>query len=72
MMQQKGYYDLLMGKKPVSTVADVAAAKPDDKNTRLSELNKQAFEDIILSINHTTEQSKIMFLWSKIAQIANI
>ena len=41
--------------------SDVAAAEPDDKNAKLSELNKQAFENIVLSINHTTKQGKIMF-----------
>ena len=61
MAKRKFYHNLLMGRKPVPTVSDVAVAKPDDKNTKLSELNKQAFEDIILSINHIMKQGKIMF-----------
>ena len=72
MAKQHGYHNLLIDKKPIPTVSDVAAAITNDKNTKLSVLNKQAFEDINRLLTTQWNRAKPCFLWLKIAQTAHI
>ena len=58
-----GYKKLLLGREEIPTESEYAKAVTDkDKPTvKRGELNKQAYEDIILSINHTSGQGKGAF-----------
>ena len=64
---RKGYLTLLRGIQPIPTLTEYLAAEANpsnatNKNTiKLWKLNELAFEDIILSINHTTNQGKTAF-----------
>ena len=64
--KRKGYKQLLLGKKKVPTqdeaeLAALGSTSEDKATAKLAELNEEAFEDIILSINHTSKQGKIAF-----------
>jgi hypothetical protein len=61
--RRKGYKKLLLGEEAVPTQSefDKAVADSDEKTKKLGELNEEAFEDIILSINHTSKQGKVAF-----------
>ena len=64
---RKGYLTLLRGIQQIPTIDEYIAAEAnpsDAKNKttiKLWKLNELAFEDIILSINHTTNQGKTAF-----------
>ena len=64
---RKGYFTLLRGTQAIPTLNQYIAAEEDPSNAtnkitiNLWKLNKLAFEDIILSINHTTNQGKTAF-----------
>ena len=64
---RKGYLTLLRGIQPIPTLTQYVAAEADPSTTtnkttiKLWKLNELAFEDIILSINHTTNQGKTAF-----------
>mmetsp|Transcript_11032 Transcript_11032/g.16141 ORF Transcript_11032/g.16141 Transcript_11032/m.16141 type:complete len:162 (+) Transcript_11032:416-901(+) len=63
---RKGYKNLLTGKEkiPSESAYDSAKGKKDSKEKetrRLWKLNELAFEDILLSINGTTQADKIAF-----------
>ena len=64
---RKGYLTLLRGTQAIPTLNQYIAAEADPSNTtnkitiKLWKLNKLAFEDSILSINHTTNQGKTAF-----------
>ena len=57
--KRKGYKSLLIGKEKVPTESESSGG--DEKKKKLGELNEEAFEDIILSINHTTRSGKVAF-----------
>ena len=64
--KRRGYKRLLIGKDTVPTAEDYesAVAKNDksrDNMIKLNDANKEAFEDIILSIDHTSKQGKVAF-----------
>ena len=66
--KRKGYKDLLLGKKNIPTDSEyqqalaVSPGTPTSKQTKvLAELNEEAYEDIILSIDHGTKQGKVAF-----------
>ena len=66
--KRKGYKDLLLGKKNSPTDSEyqqalaVSPETPTSKETIvLAELNEEAYEDIILSIDHGTKQGKVAF-----------
>ena len=66
--KRKGYKDLLLGKKNIPTDSEyqqalaVSPEMPTSKETIvLAELNEEAYEDIILSIDHGTKQGKVAF-----------
>ena len=64
--KRKGYKKLLIGKETVPKVSAYAEAEGKDDATskkivKLGESNEEAFEDVILSINHTTKQGKVAF-----------
>ena len=58
--EKKGYKKLLTEKNTVPTAEEYEKATAKGKNgdniVRFNDLNKDAFEDIILSIDHTTKQ----------------
>ena len=56
--KRKEYKKLLQGKVriPTQNEYDEAIAKGDKEKTKIGELNEEAFEDIILSIDHTSKQ----------------
>ena len=64
---RKGYLTLLRGTQPIPTLSEYVAAEanPSDATNKITikywKLNELAFEDIILSINHTTNQGKTAF-----------
>ena len=64
---RKGYLTLLRGTQAIPTLNQYIAAEADPSNAtnkitiKLWKLNELAFEDIILSINHTTNQGKTAF-----------
>ena len=62
--QEKGFKKLLTGKDEIPMVEEYkkAVAKVEKSGNvimRCNDLNKEAFEDIILSIDHTTKQGKV-------------
>ena len=64
--RRKGYRDLLTGRVRIPTAREYELAllgdSPEDRETvRIAQLNEEAFEDIILSIDHTTKHGKIAF-----------
>lgn len=64
--KRKGYKSLLVGKEKVPTqdqydLAILGTSEVDKATTKRAELNEEAFEDIILSINHTSSHGKIAF-----------
>jgi len=64
--KRKGYKKLLVGKETVPKVSAYADAEGKDDATskkivKLGDANEEAFEDVILSINHTTKQGKVAF-----------
>ena len=65
--KRKGYKNVLLGREAVPTEADFkqALSTPGEvaskKILKRAELNEEAFEDIILSINHTSKQGKVAF-----------
>jgi len=64
--KRKGYKKLLIGKETVPKVSAYAEAEGKDDATskkivKLGDANEEAFEDVILSINHTTKQGKVAF-----------
>jgi hypothetical protein len=72
----KAYKDLLLGKKNITTDSEyqltltVSPETPTSKETKdLAELNKEAYEEIILIIDHCTKQGKVAF--SLIIRIAS-
>ena len=63
--RRKGYKKILLGKEVVpddeadlSTIADAGERKRKEK---LRELNEDAYEDLILSINGETEVERVVF-----------
>ena len=56
--KRKGYKKLLQGKEEVPKENEIGS---DSAKKKLAELNEEAFEDIILSINHTSKQGKVTF-----------
>ena len=64
--KRKGYKKLLVGTESTPTVSEYAAAEGKsgavrEKVVRAGDKNEEAFEDIILSINHTTKEGKVAF-----------
>jgi hypothetical protein len=66
--KRKGYKDLLLGKKNIPTDNEYQQAltvSPETSSSKetidLAELNEEAYEDIILSIDHGTKQGKVAF-----------
>ena len=64
--KRKGYKKLLIGKEIVPKVSayEEAEGKSDAASKKIVELgdrNEEAFEDVILSINHTTKEGKVAF-----------
>ena len=57
--KRKGYKQLLLGKVKVPTESEITCGESVVK--KREEFNEEAFEDIILSINHTTREGKIAF-----------
>ena len=66
---RKGYLTLLIGIQVIPTISQyiVTEGDPTDATNKpiinLWKLNKLAYEDIILSINHTINQGKTAFHW---------
>ena len=58
-----GYKNLLLGKEKIPTEREYekAVLDKDQPTVKRGELNEQAYEDIILSINHTSGQGKVAF-----------
>ena len=67
--KRKGYKELLMGTKAIPTKDALAADQVDPKDVEIGDLNEEAFEDIILSIDHSKPTAKIAFPWSGTARI---
>ncbi len=64
--KRKGYKKLLQGKEKIPTndkyeLAVLGNSKEDEKIKKISDLNEEAYENIILSIAHTMKQGKIAF-----------
>ena len=75
--KRRGYKRLLIGKDAAPTVKEYenAVAKNDksgDNVIKLNNSNEEAFEDIILSIDHTSKQEKLHLVWLKTAKRPNI
>ena len=73
--QEKGYKKLLTGKDEIPMVEEYkkAVAKVEKSGNvimRCNDLNKEAFEDIILSIDYTTKQGKVAFSLIKNCKMA--
>ena len=58
-----GYKKLLLGKEKIPTESKYQQAVTDDNKVTKNpgELNEQAYEDIILSINHTAGEGRVAF-----------
>ena len=66
----KGYKKLLLGSEKVPTQEQIDLAKSSSSSTdkkiiKLGELNKLAYEDIVLSINHMSSSGKVAFILIK-------
>ena len=64
--QEKRYKKLLTGKDELPTADEYEKAVDNGRERgggiiRINNLNEEAFEDIILSIDHTTKQGKVTF-----------
>ena len=64
--KRAGYKHLLTGKETIPTVeqCDAVVGKGDAESKKIVDLankNEEAFEDIILSIDHTTTEGKVAF-----------
>ena len=64
--KRRGYKGLLLGRDKVPTqeqldLAETSSSDSDKKILKLGELNELAYEDIVLSINHTTSSGKVAF-----------
>ena len=64
--QEKGYKKLLTGKDDIPTAKEYEKAVTNGRESgddiiKFNNLNEEAFEDIILSIDHTTKQGKVAF-----------
>lgn len=64
--KRKGYKKLLLGTEKIPKgdeyeLAVLGSSADDKKVKKLGESNEEAYEDIILSISHTTKQGKIAF-----------
>ena len=66
--KRKGYKDLLLGKKAIPTDSEYKQAisiSPETSTSKetinLAQLNEEAYEEIILSIDHSTKQGKVAF-----------
>ena len=64
--KKKGYKKLLTGKENIPTADEYEKAVADGRKSgddiiKFNDLNEEAFEDIILSIDHTTKQGKVAF-----------
>ena len=64
--KRKGYKKLLTGRVKIPTASEyelalLGSSDEDQEIVRLAELNEEAYEDIILSIDHTTKQGKVAF-----------
>ena len=75
--KRRGYKRLLIGKDtvPMAKEYENAVTKNDksgDNVIKLNNSNKEAFEDIILSIDHTSKHEKLRLVWLKIAKRPNI
>ena len=69
--KMKGYKNMVIGKEKILTndefeLALLGSAKEDKAVKKLGELNEEAYEDIILSINHTSNMGKVAFSLVKI------
>ena len=62
--------DAVLTAKEYENVA--AEGKNRDDTVRLNDLNEEAFEDIILIIDHTTKQGKAALVYLKTAKRPNI
>ncbi len=62
-----GCKKLLLGKEKIPTERECEEEfiNKDQPTVKRGELNKQAYEDIILSINHTSGQGKVAFILVK-------
>ena len=57
-----GYKKLLLGRKiPTESEYEKAVTDKDKPTVKRGEINEQAYEDIILSINHISGQGKVAF-----------
>lgn len=64
--KRKGYKKLLTGRVKIPTASEyelalLGSSAEDQEIVRLAELNEEAYEDIILSIDHTTKEGKVAF-----------
>ena len=73
---RKSYKKLLTGKDTVPTTKEyektVVKSKNGEDIVRFNDLNEEAFEDIILSIDHATKQGKAALVYLKTAKRPNI
>ena len=61
--KRKGWKKLLVGSEEIPTQEEYAQALVDKENDikKLAELNEDAYEELILSMGHTTSKGKIAF-----------
>ena len=64
--KRKGYKKLLLGKEKIPTqaefdLAELGTTDEDKKTVKVGLLNELAYEDIILSISHTSKSGKVAF-----------
>ena len=61
--KRKEYKKILLGKVRVPTQSEYEKAIEDNnkEKIKIGDLNEEAFEDIILSINHTSNEGKVAF-----------
>ena len=61
--KRKDYKKLLLGKERIPTQSEYEKAVTDGnkEQIKIGDLNEEAFEDIVLSINHTSRQGKVAF-----------
>ena len=73
--KKKGYKKLLTGKENIPTAEEYEKAVADGRESwddiiKFNDLNEEAFEDIILSIDDTTKQGKVAFSLVKTCKTA--
>ena len=74
--KRKGYKKLLTEEDTVLTAKEyeksVTKGMSGDAIVKFNGVNEETFEDIILSIDHTTKQRKLHLVWLKTAKRPNI